>query len=244
MPPSTAEKVKAGVLWLLLINKRWEEPQPPLLRGKIHLVLLYMSPFWLAALFRSCTSVRSWVSCCVAAFVALFNFSMSALLHNKYWLDDAHRQRMRKLDYSGIFLMITGSALPVLVCGAESKVVVGVVVIGELFLATAGVYLTLSGSMYALGTLSRALVFITTGLAHVMCVAYYYSQEYINRQELTYLVLMAMCYIAGGLCYGLKWPVLWPKVFGFHELFHLCCAVGAGLTLMADDSAIRRLAAS
>ena len=29
-------------------------------------------------------------------------------------------------------------------------------------------------------------------------------------------------YTMGGLVYGLKRPDPWPRVFGFHEIFHAC----------------------
>jgi len=35
------------------------------------------------------------------------------------------------------------------------------------------------------------------------------------------LVLGGLHYTAGALAYALKKPALWPRVFGYHELFHL-----------------------
>jgi hemolysin III len=29
-------------------------------------------------------------------------------------------------------------------------------------------------------------------------------------------------YTLGGLAYGLKRPDPWPRIFGFHEIFHAC----------------------
>jgi hemolysin III len=36
-------------------------------------------------------------------------------------------------------------------------------------------------------------------------------------------------YTAGALVYARKRPNPWPRVFGFHEVFHACTLVGAGL---------------
>jgi len=38
-----------------------------------------------------------------------------------------------------------------------------------------------------------------------------------------------LAYTVGALVYALKRPDPWPRVFGFHEVFHACTVVGAGL---------------
>ena len=46
---------------------------------------------------------------------------------------------------------------------------------------------------------------------------------------LAVVVLLAAggaCYIAGAIVYALRKPDPWPKVFGFHEIFH--CGTVAG----------------
>ena len=43
------------------------------------------------------------------------------------------------------------------------------------------------------------------------------------------MVAGGVAYTAGALAYARKWPDPWPRVFGFHEVFHLCTLVGAGL---------------
>ena len=48
------------------------------------------------------------------------------------------------------------------------------------------------------------------------------------------LIAGGLCYTLGAIVYGFKKPDPWPKVFGFHEIFHLgtvagwvCCAIAA-----------------
>jgi hemolysin III len=40
-------------------------------------------------------------------------------------------------------------------------------------------------------------------------------------------------YTLGAVVYAAKVPDPWPRVFGFHEVFHLCTVVAAGLHLAA-----------
>ena len=41
--------------------------------------------------------------------------------------------------------------------------------------------------------------------------------------------LAGLVYTAGALVYALKRPDPWPRVFGFHEVFHACTLVGAAM---------------
>ena len=43
------------------------------------------------------------------------------------------------------------------------------------------------------------------------------------------MLVAGLFYTAGALVYALKRPDPWPRVFGFHEVFHACTLVGAGL---------------
>ena len=42
-----------------------------------------------------------------------------------------------------------------------------------------------------------------------------------------------VAYTAGAVVYALKRPDPWPRVFGYHEVFHLFTVIGAGLHLAA-----------
>ena len=45
----------------------------------------------------------------------------------------------------------------------------------------------------------------------------------------TIVVLAGLVDTAGALVYALKRPDPWPRVFGFHEVFHACTLVGAAM---------------
>ena len=50
------------------------------------------------------------------------------------------------------------------------------------------------------------------------------------------------CYIAGAIVYALRRPDPWPKVFGFHEIFHLGTIAGYACHMVAIYIVIVRLA--
>jgi len=43
------------------------------------------------------------------------------------------------------------------------------------------------------------------------------------------VLLAGLVDTAGALVYALKRPDPWPRVFGFHEVFHACTLVGAAM---------------
>ncbi len=45
---------------------------------------------------------------------------------------------------------------------------------------------------------------------------------------LALLVGGGLLYLAGGLCFAARRPVLWPRVFSFHEVFHVLVLAGSG----------------
>ena len=42
-----------------------------------------------------------------------------------------------------------------------------------------------------------------------------------------------LLYTMGAVVYALKWPDPWPRMFGYHEIFHLFTVAGAGCHLAA-----------
>jgi hemolysin III len=63
-------------------------------------------------------------------------------------------------------------------------------------------------------------------------------KDSIGEKNIWLIVAGGLAYSAGAISYGLKWPELNPKVFGYHEVFHLLVNVGAILHFLAINSLI------
>ncbi|CAB4852467.1 unannotated protein [freshwater metagenome] len=50
------------------------------------------------------------------------------------------------------------------------------------------------------------------------------------------ILIGGACYSVGALALATKWPNPWPKVFGFHEVFHALTVVAAALQFIAISS--------
>ena len=122
---------------------------------------------------------------------------------------------MRRFDHANIFLLIAGTYTPIAFNTMAGGWRVGVLA-AVWALALAGI---------AVNTLPLALprwlavgLYLLTGW--VALAALPEIAHELGRGALALLVLGGVLYTLGALAYGFKRPALWPRVFGYHELFH------------------------
>jgi hemolysin III len=149
-------------------------------------------------------------------------YAVSALYHIGSW-DKTQRRRLRALDHANIFIFIAGTYTPLClnILSGWLRVVLLVVI---WLLAAAGVGLTLS-RLRAPRKVSTAL-YIGMGWVAVFALPAFLSL--LGWQAVGALVLGGLLYTIGGVIYARRWPNPFPRVFGYHELFHLF-VIAAGL---------------
>jgi hemolysin III len=186
----------------------------PLLRGVSHALA-----FWIAlGAAVTLAIVAEGGSARVAAIVygsgLCVLFAGSALYHRWRW-SPRLRPLLRRIDHSAIFVFIAASYTPVallVLTGTLRWVVLTVVWAGAL----AGVAFSLAWI-----TAPRALVaacYLALGWMAVIAVP-----QLVESLPVAPLVLLAaggLLYTVGAAIYAARRPDPWPRVFGFHELFH------------------------
>ena len=154
-------------------------------------------------------------------------FGVSSLYHRLPWSLSA-RAVMSKLDHCTIFLAIAGAYTPIAVIalhGWHRPAVLFTAWIG------AAVGITLQWVPFHLPRWAFAAVYVVVGWA----AAPSFAQLYRGLGIVGFLLVLGggLAYTVGALVYARKRPDPWPAVFGFHEVFHLCTIVGAGLHFAA-----------
>ena len=77
------------------------------------------------------------------------------------------------------------------------------------------------------------LVYIIFGVSGVAFMGLFWMSPYAGPAVVVLLCAGGACYIAGAIVYALRKPDPWPKVFGFHEIFHTGTVAGYACHMVA-----------
>ena len=158
-------------------------------------------------------------------------FLVSAMYHRGRWTPPV-KLRMQKLDRTAIFLAIAGGYTPIAAAaldGWQRWAVLAAVWIG------AGIGMALQW----MPTVHRAL----RGASYIVVswvAVFTFPQLYRSLGATGFWLILAggICYTLGAIALAARWPDPWPKVFGFHEVFHAFTVVAASLVFVAVASSV------
>jgi hemolysin III len=192
----------------------------PVLRGWFHLVAALFAVAGCVGLVLLADSPRAYVGGAVFAISLILLYSVSATYHVVTWGERA-RLWLQRLDHSMIFVLIAGSYTPFcLVIGNTWGIAVLAVVWS---VAAAGIALKV-----AWPSAPRWLgvgLYLSAGWIALVA-----ATELAGWFALAPLLLMlagGILYSVGGVIYALQRPNPFPRVFGYHEVFHLFVIAGS-----------------
>ncbi|MDP9465419.1 MAG: hemolysin III family protein [Actinomycetota bacterium] len=200
----------------------------PLLRGWSHVLaftVVAVLGIIMLAVAGASPSERLWLAVYVAGTLSMFG--ISSLYHCLRWRDRG-RTIMRRLDHSAIFLAIAGAYTPIMAVALEGwqKMVVLCAAWGG-----AIVGMTLEWLPVNVPRPLFTAVYVVVGWS----AAVGFSQLSRNLGGAGFGLVLGggLLYTIGAVVYAIKRPDPWPRVFGFHEIFHLFTIAGAGCHLAA-----------
>ncbi len=201
----------------------FEEPaQPkPLLRGFIHQFAFFAAIPAAILLLAVARPAIARVAAVIFGLSLVALFGTSAAYHRLEWTARA-RARMRQLDHSMIFILIAGTYTPfaLLVLRAPwSAVILGLVGGGAL----AGILI----QIFAFHRLRIVTSVLYIALGWTILLAAPQIVRGLRVSALLPLVAGGALYTAGAIVLALKRPDPSPKVFGYHEVFHLATVAAA-----------------
>ncbi|MCH4160439.1 MAG: hemolysin III family protein [Bifidobacterium sp.] len=193
----------------------------PLLRGWIHAVttpLALASGIVLICLSPS-TSLK-W-ACAVFMTCSLILFGNSALYHLGDWSPKV-TDILRRIDHVNIFLLIAGTYTPAAFALNhfwQHVIIIGLWSCTAVALLVHVIWINAPRWLYT-------VVYIVFGVSGVGFLGLFWQSPSAGPAVVWLIVAGGICYIAGAIVYALRRPNPWPKVFGFHEIFH--CGTVAG----------------
>ena len=196
-------------------------PEKPLLRGVSHQVAFFAAVAAAAALVLRSKSPQAAVAALVFGGSLALLFGTSALYHRVQWTP-AQRQRMRRFDHAAIFVLIAGGYTPLFALVPSSAgghgalwaiwIGAGIGVLKSLVWAHAPKWVT-------------ALVCVTLGWTVTGQVVD--RAPVVGALAVGMLIACGVIYSLGAAVYALRRPDPFPKVFGYHEVFHAIVIVAS-----------------
>jgi hemolysin III len=190
-------------------------PVKPLLRGYSHAVAAVVGGLGTAFLLaRTAGDAPKLISVLVYGVSLVVLFGVSALYHVGTW-SPARRALLRRLDHANIFVFIAGTGTPVAVNVLDGgwRVAVLVTLWGAAL-----------GGAVAVAPVLRIPRGVLTGMYLLMGWVCLVAMPQVAGRVGAGALLLAgggALYSVGAVMYALRRPRLWPRVFGYHEAFHL-----------------------
>ncbi|HVC85978.1 MAG TPA: hemolysin III family protein [Gaiellaceae bacterium] len=193
----------------------------PKLRGVLHEVAFVVAVGAGIPLAISAESGKARLSAIVFASCVALCFGASALYHRPTWQPRA-RSWLARLDHAGIYLLIAGTYTPF-----------GLLVLSRGW-AIPVLTIVWTGSLVAIGLKlfrpelpKRVSAAIGLALGWVAIAAFTQLLK-LPAAGLVLVLAGGLAYTLGAITYALRRPDPFPRVFGYHEVFHLLTVVAAG----------------
>lgn len=192
----------------------------PRLRGVSHQIAFYVALVAGAVLVAQSSDPRAMVATAIYVTLLAGMFGVSATLHRSDWGPRAFGW-LRRADHAMIFAFIAGTYTPLCVLGVASS--------------RGNHLLILAWSAAGLGIL-RAVVwphaprvvssalFVAVGWVMVV----YFPEVHAALEPVAFALVVAggAWFTVGAAVYLFRWPDPWPRVFGYHEVFHVLIILG------------------
>jgi len=199
----------------------------PLMRGVVHAWTFWFALAAAIVLVVIASGTTARVSAAIYGMGLCLLFAGSGLYHRWRW-NERWRPLLRRVDHSTIFVFIAASYTPITLLildgGTKTGVLIGV---------WAG---ALAGVIFSLAWIGapRGLVAATyLGLGWAALAALPQLIDRLPAMPLALLAAGGAAYTAGAVIYALRRPDPWPRVFGFHEVFHALVVIAAALHFVA-----------
>jgi hemolysin III len=193
--------------------------QKPRLRGVSHQLAAFVAVPAVVALWLAAQGFAASLGVAIYGSSLLALFTISAIFHRPTWKPRA-RDLVGRLDQSAIFVFIAGTYTPFgLLLGAAGHLLLVLIWVGAL----GGVVLSLLWPEAPKPLM--AAIYVLFGWSFATLVPSLFRAA--GPAVLVLILLGAIAYTGGAVIYALRRPDPFPRVFGYHEIFHLLVVLAA-----------------
>jgi hemolysin III len=204
----------------------------PLLRGWLHAICFFLAIPAGVLVISLATSPRGRIGAVIYAIGLVALFGVSGSYHRGRW-SDAKRRLMQRLDHGTIFVMIAGSYTPLCLLVLRGWVACTMLVIAWGG-AAAGFILSFANGRAV--RVARGALYIALGWASVIAAPQ--LLEHLSPVELALVVIGGLLFTVGAITLATRWPDPFPRVFGYHEVWHVLVVAAVACHFVAIASVI------
>jgi hemolysin III len=187
----------------------------PLLRGWLHLVCFFLAIPAAVLVVALAGSARGRVAASIYAVGLVALFGVSGWYHRGRWTD-AKRRLMQKLDHGTIFVMIAGSYTPLCLLALKGWVAWTMLAVAW-SMAAVGFVLAFTDSRAT--RIARGTLYIVMGWVSVIAAPQ--LLRHMSVSELALIAIGGVLFTVGAIFLATHWPDPFPRVFGYHEVWHV-----------------------
>jgi len=187
----------------------------PALRGLFHFYAFFVAIALGVVLISLAPTGLARAAAAVFAVAVVAMFGASALHHRVTWQERGYRWS-RRIDHAGIYLTIAGTYTPfaLLVLDGAWRTVILAVVWGGASAAILFKFVWVDAPKWLGAAIGIALGWIAV-------VVFPQLIDGVGWSGTSLLLAGGLLYTVGGLVYALRRPNPFPRVFGYHEIFHV-----------------------
>lgn len=204
----------------------------PLLRGWMHLVCFFLAIPAGIAVVAVARGLEARIGAAVYAVGLVALFGVSGAYHRGRWTAST-RRRMQQLDHATIFVMIAGSYTPLCLVALQGWLAPALLAAAWVG-ATVGVILAFRGGRR--GRYVKFALYIALGWVSVVATPQLVS--HLSPLELVLIGVGGVLYTVGAIFLATKWPDPFPRVFGYHEVWHAMVVVAVACHFVAIASVV------
>jgi hemolysin III len=198
----------------------------PLMRGVFHQVAFFLTLVVGSWLVLKADGATARIACTIYAASVATLFGISALYHRPTW-SVAARARMRRLDHSAIFILIAGTYTPMaLTLPAKSAN-------NMLAVAWVGGALGVLRALFWVNAPKWLVAALALAMGWLAIIYFPAIGRMTNHWVVVWMGAGGVAYSVGAVIYARRRPDPWPRVFGYHEIFHALVVVGVVCHLVA-----------
>jgi hemolysin III len=196
----------------------------PLLRGYLHaLAAVAAAVIGTLLILAARPDVLKQITLGVFCGSSLLLFGTSALYHVGRW-NATRAAVLRRIDHANIYIVIAGTYTPVCVNLLSGWVRITVLV-AIWAAAVAGVTMV----TWSVRLPDGAVAALYLGMGWLGVVAAPGIVAAVGAGGLLMVLAGGALYSIGAAAYAWKWPRLWSRVFGYHEVFHLFTVLASAM---------------